>query len=269
MFIVCNLQLWNFNNNLYDSVSGYALIPSSALWAYTTDRFGVYNSAMWFKGAALAINATSASVWFSGNLTLSFWLYIDSTQGNPRYFQCGTKTSGSNMIQVGWQFAGPNSDILWGIVDGPSYLWSNISVIYSSWNHRAVISGGSGSSYTTTVYTNLVSGGSVVQDQPGLRSNNLATCYFGYSWWGDQGTGYLDDVVFYRRALSFAELTTLYSINFVSTYTSTSTSTSTMTSSSTSTRTTRTSTSTNTPPYNSKYIFVYLQFISLSKQTRA
>ena len=187
--------------------------------SFVNDRFGNANKAIYLNGGYFNVNAASQSIWFNGEVTISLWAYVmSSTTGCPRYIHCGTSGASTNFIEVytcnqGWN-ANTGVDFGWGITDGTVYIFSSLTTIYGSWQHRAAVSQNSGSYYTTTIYTNLVAYGSATQSAPYLASNNLATCYIGLSWFGEHSYAYIDDMVFYRRALSMAELTALKNYNF-------------------------------------------------------
>ena len=202
--------MWSFNNNYLDGITGWALAPVGGV-SFTTDRFGDANKAIYLNNGYFIVNPASASIWFNGELTISLWAYIVKINGAARYFHCGTKQSTFNQIQV---FSNDDHDFGWGITDLTKYIYSSNPPIIGQWVHRAVVVQNNEDSYTSTVYTNLVAYGNATQSAPYLASNNLGTCYIGLSWWGEVSYDYIDDMVFFRRALNMPELKRLKSYNF-------------------------------------------------------
>ena len=181
--------------------------------SYVADRFGVANRAVYVStGNYLSVLSTSASVYFNGEVTISMWTNVLTNGGCIRYFQCGSSFSSTNFVDIGQ--CGGSYDIFWGLATGNTYLWGSLAPIYNSWVHRAAIVQSTGASYTVTIYDNLTSVGSTTQVAQYLASNNLGNCNFGLSWYGEQGNLYYDDVVFWRRALSLAELTVVKNSNY-------------------------------------------------------
>ena len=196
-----------------DQTTGYTLLVRGTT-SYAADRFSVANKAVFVSaGSYLSVLSTSASVYFSGEITVSMWTKIPSNTGCLRYFQCGNTFASTNFADIGGCDA--TYDLFWGIATGSTYLWGNATSIYNTCVHRASVVQLSGGIYTVTLYQNLASLGSATQNSQYLASNNLANCNFGYSAYGGQtGNVYYDDVVFWRRGLTFAELTAAKNTNF-------------------------------------------------------
>ena len=179
--------------------------------SYVSDRLGVAGRAVYVStGNYLSVEPTSASVSFNGELTISFWAYQVSAVNCMRYFQCGTSFSSTNFVDIG----SCSQDLFWGTATGSAYLWGSLAPITSQWAHRAIVVRNTGSTYEVQLYDNLVSVATTTQSAPYLASNNLGNCNFGLSWYGEQGNLYYDDIVFWRRALSTTELTTVKGLNF-------------------------------------------------------
>ena len=180
-----------------------------------SDRLGVAGRAVYVStGNYLSVEPTSASVSFNGEVTISFWANVLTNTNCMRYFQCGGSFSTTNFVDVGSCGGSGGQDLFWGLATGYTYLWGSLAPITNQWVHRAVIVQNTGSTYTVTIYENLASVGSTTQNAQYLASNNLGSCNFGLSWYGEQANLYYDDIAFWRRALSYAELTTVKGLNF-------------------------------------------------------
>ena len=182
--------------------------------SYVADRNGVAGGAVYISPSNyLSVLSTSASVSFSGELTIAMWVnVITNCCGCTRYFQCGTSFTTTNFVDMG--FCGGAQDLFWGINTGSVYLWGSLANVYGSWVHRASIVQYTGAPYTVTLYENLASVGTQAQNSQYLASNNLGNCNFGLSWYGESANMYMDDIVFWRRALSLAELTIVKNYNW-------------------------------------------------------
>ena len=173
----------------------------------TSDRFGNTNSAYSFNGVDEFINVDySSSLGFS-SYTLSAWIYVTSV--NPSNLNA-IITNISPTPYYGYELrVEPNSTFM--LVNGtsndwsqpnttysiPNNTWCNIVATYENQSVKMYINSTLFMSYSTPVFV-----------------NNSSNVHFGTRnpavWNGGWFTGKLDDIGIWNRALTQAEITSLY-----------------------------------------------------------
>jgi hypothetical protein len=213
--------------------------------AYTTDRFGVSNSAISFNSGYYNL---PNGIYFKGDFTISAWVYLINNNNNGQtIIDCGNGQSNNNVLFMADD--GSNKPLVYTCSSTTSSSCTttpqSVNVISNSvWHHMVyTLNGTVGKMYVEGMLINTDT--SMNTPNGVLRQNN----FVGKNNWGGSFDGYLDDLRIYNRTLSEAEVYQLYingsiiltTPNTVTTSTST-TSTSTTSTSTTSTSTTSTST---------------------------
>jgi len=202
---------WKFNGNLNDSTpfsNDGTIIGGVSL---TTDRLGKANSAYDFNGTTGYIDTGSSAL--PNRLTVSAWIYMDSLAtlqtavSNARNC-CDNTQRGVTLLP---RHNRPSASV-WGIdglggayVEDPSFDPSYLSI--NTWYHLAMTYDGS----NLRIYVNGVLGATdaLSQANNGTASATLKIGRLG-SYAGVFMNGKIDDVRYYSRALSDAEMITLY-----------------------------------------------------------
>jgi len=191
-------------NNLIDLIGGANLFGGSS-YSFVPDRFGVANSAIYFNHGYLQV---PAGVYFSGDFTVTAWIYLNSYQLNSRIFDFGNGPGSDN---IGLAFSGTSS-IMYGIdIKGNSELDIHTSSMISlnQWYFIAyVLSGTTGCIY---VNGNQVINGPLHIPNNITRTNN----YIGKSNWLEDSNAdaIYDEIKIYNQALSSIEISNQYSVS--------------------------------------------------------
>lgn len=178
----------------------------------TTDRKGRANRAYQFDGVDDYIQLPN-DVWFSGDLTVSGWIYVQSHRAFQRFFEFGNGAPGDNVVYTPSPTGTSTLDAF--------VIRRNVCVsplkeesangprsALGTWVHIVtVLRGIKGEVWKNGVNTTTVSG------ITGIPCSTLRTkCYFGKSPWTSDGYfhGKMDDIRIYNRALSALEIDSLY-----------------------------------------------------------
>ncbi len=81
-------------SNLTDLISGSNLFGGSS-YSFTFDRFNSSNSAIYFNQGYLQV---PSSVYFSGDFTVTAWIYLKSYKNNSRFFDFGNGAGSDNVL---------------------------------------------------------------------------------------------------------------------------------------------------------------------------
>lgn len=209
-----------FNGNANDS-SGNALNGSVSGATLTTDRFGVANKAYSFNGTSDYIEIPYSSLFDNATFTISFWVKTPlSTGGGGPNVNQGILTrvaTGGPSLSVGsstpwliFEIGGSVTYAASGIAGGAASGGSSGQTLYDistdTWHHIAFTISTTvcsvyvdGTFITSNTYTVPVSYSSTV-----IRIGKSLNTY----WRAFQGK--VDDIAFYNRVLSSAEVTQLY-----------------------------------------------------------
>jgi hypothetical protein len=192
---------------MFDKI-GFADISQGNLTTFTSDRFGIENS-------ALALNDGWAyvptGIYFdSPEFTISLWIYPQTAGGWPRIIDFGNGPNGDNLVLT--------------LADGPTlkpvlimYAGSRQVLFESStqalklnqWQFLAVTFDGTfGKVY---IHGNLVASSYNPFTMSSIQRTN---CYIGRSNWPDgYSSSYLDDLRFYNKSLNQSEILQLMNQN--------------------------------------------------------
>jgi hypothetical protein len=202
----------------FDETSGTTAADSSG----SADPGSLNNGPVWggaghidgelaFDGVDDAVVGAGPGVTTTSDFSVSTWVYLAATGSNrTAVSQAGSVSSGFILRSTAagkWQFSLPRTDVAAPTVDSAT---STASVATNTWTHLAgVVSGTS-----MQLYVNGVADGSAVHPSgfnatgaltAGRARLNSAPAEF---W-----SGRLDDLRVYRRALSAADVTSIYGTN--------------------------------------------------------
>ena len=201
---------WDFEGNA-DDISGNGHNGSVIGATLTPDRFGNPNSAYHFNGSDDRITLSPVFSGYQDSFTLSAWLRTESAGGISLYGEFESWGSTRNYVTAS---AGPSITLdnyppLSGGV-GFNLNAPDPSVFDNVWIHMAL----SVESDVATGYINGVSLGSVsyTETYSGGASTIAAIGSRNLNGWSSRGhAGEIDSLYLYDRALSPAEVQTLYS----------------------------------------------------------
>jgi len=194
-----------FNGNFNDA-SGNDNNGQNNDASFGTDRFGTVNSAGSFNGVSSYINGSLAGLNNPSETTLSIWLLSQGDAGGQPYdlfFQLGNY--GQHTFAYSYNHSGTNIDFHSNCFYNP-YSSLNIN---DEWHHLVIVSGvGTASFYLDgELFINMNStnwGGGCY-----LGSNAF---YIGGGADNQYTTGLIDEVGFWDRALTEAEIEALYTV---------------------------------------------------------
>ena len=192
-------------SNLSDVVGGANLFGGSS-YSFTCDRFGSPNSAIYFNKGYL--NVTS-NVYFSGDFTITAWIYLKSYQSWSKIFDFGNGRMNNN-VYLG--MSGTSSKISAVIYNGASYSILDTSSIITNLNKWYFISF---ILNNRTGYV-FVNGNQVGTGTLNVPNNIIRTSNFiGYSNWGDPfADAIYDELKIYQGAISSNEIMNEYQLNY-------------------------------------------------------
>jgi Concanavalin A-like lectin/glucanases superfamily len=179
----------------------------------TSDRFGRTNAALSFNGTTDFINCGNSSAFnFRSNFTVTAWVKLAGHQPAKyivaKYFDGG----GGNRSLHSWGMATDNSSRPYGFVlgDGPGYIEASGTASLNNGRWHAV-----GLVYDRAVGFRLYADGVLVNSRAaaGMAPWENAvplTIGGGGTASGQKFGGAIDDVAIYNRALSTAEMQSLY-----------------------------------------------------------
>lgn len=201
-----------FDGNADDAIgSKHCTVYGASL---TTDRLGRANSAYFFDGVDDYIQLPN-DVWFHNDFTVSGWLYEESYKHMARFFEIGNGPVNGNAVLYSPSAPSPYYDALH--VHRDSCLPYTFQTEYSgafpfkTWVFVTVIQRGNRGEIWKNGIKLTISSGPMNPACSLMRSQN----YFGQSTWaGDEFYhGKMDDIRIYNRALSAAEIDTLFKLD--------------------------------------------------------
>jgi len=195
-------------NNLSDVIGGANLFGGSN-YSFFSDRFSIPNSAIYFNNGYLQV---PAGVYFSGDFTLTAWIYLKSYQLNSRIFDFGNGPGIDNVIL---SIDGTTSQIRGRIYNGNglssySEITRSSIINLNQWYFISfVLSGTTGYIY---VNGNLVINGSLQKPNNKTRTNN----YIGKSNLASNSNAnaIYDEIKIYNKALTSIEISSQYSVSW-------------------------------------------------------
>jgi hypothetical protein len=191
-------------SNLSDVVGGANLFGGSS-YLFTYDRFCSPNSAIYFNRGYLQV---PAGVYFSGDLTVTAWIYLKSYQSWSRTFDFGNGSPSDNVYLA---MIGKSSQIAGYISKGTSSKSIQTSSIINlnKWYFISfVLSGTTGKIY--------VNGSQAVNDTLNVPKNISRTRnYIGKSnWpWDSDADAICDEFKIFEGALSSSDIMNEYQIS--------------------------------------------------------
>ena len=241
-------NLWEFNANLDDSVTGLSLFNPVSI-EYVPDRFGAVDQAIHLNNGYLQM---PAGVYFDGDFSINAWVNIQSADSFDTLLDCGSFQQGANEVVVMMTGTGGKPKPYLNLAYNRNFVYypQTQSFALNTWTYLSVtLQGLIGSTYLNGVLASQ-------QSYVNLPTITRSECYIGFANWlypsSNVANAYIDDLSIYNRALSSDEIVAIMGVNLgtnapSSTATATATATKTSTSTSTSTKTaTATSTSTST-----------------------
>jgi hypothetical protein len=180
-------------SNLSDLIGGANLF-GGVNYSFVPDRFCSPNSAIYFNKGHLQV---PSGVYFSGDFTVTVWIFLKSYQSNSRIFDFGNWQMIDNVILnlagLTPQIKGNiyNKNITSSIITQSSIInlneWYFISFVLSGTTGYIYLNGGQVATGTLNVPNNII-----------RRSN-----YIGKSNWGNQNADAVyDEIKIYQVALS-------------------------------------------------------------------
>jgi len=175
-------------NNLTDVISGANLFGGSS-YSFVPDRFCSLNSAIYFNHGYLQV---PAGVYFSGDFTVTGWIYLKSYQYYSRIIDFGIENNNNNIILA----FSDNTSMIYGKI--VQYFQTSSIINLNKWYFIAyVLSGTTGYIY---VNGNRKATGTLLSPNNITRKNN----YIGKSNYFDQANAdaIYDDIKIFKGALS-------------------------------------------------------------------
>jgi hypothetical protein len=172
------------------------------------------------SGAYVAVPSSLQAMGATTAITISFWVYLKSAQAWQRPFDFGSGTTSYMFLTVQTNLTTPNSPrfaitIAGNTAEQVIAMTTPATLSTNAWHHLAVVLG-TGTTYTGTLYVdNVVAGKNTAMT---LRPSDLGAST--NNWLGrSQFTtadplldAMLDDFRIYKRALTAAEIATLYAV---------------------------------------------------------
>jgi hypothetical protein len=191
-------------SNLSDVVGGANLYGGSN-YSFIFDRFCSPNSAIYFNKGYLQI---PAGVYFSGDFTVTAWIYLKSYQYFSRIFEFGNGINSDNVLLA---MLGESSQIYGNTIIGSSYMKIQTSLIINlnEWFFISFI-------LTDTTGFIYVNGNQMINGTLDLTNNIIRTSnYIGKSNWASSlnADAIYDELKIYQRALSSSDIMNEYQIS--------------------------------------------------------
>ena len=167
--------------------------------SWVNDRNGRANSALYVNNGYAQID--SASVSWTGDLSIMSWVYVIGQVPYSKLIDCGTMNNVEIIITLNW----PNIGHSWQVYNGGASFISNPNVLCCAWQHIGVTQ----ASGNVVLYTNAAVVGTGTSQNPSVTTN-YGTCWLGKSLWGNGNiNSYVDDLWFFNRGLSQSEVQTV------------------------------------------------------------
>jgi len=185
-------------NNLSDVVGG-ANLYNGYSYSYTHDRFCSANSAIYFNQGYLQV---PSGVYFSGDFTVTVWIYLKSYQSYSNIFDFGNGAPSDN-IRLSMNGNTSQLKLLVYRATYQSSLFTSSIINLNQWYFISIVlSGITGQIY---VNGNNVSGTLIIPYNLQRTSN-----FIGKDNWGNIANAVYDELKFYNGALSSTNIIGLY-----------------------------------------------------------
>jgi prepilin-type N-terminal cleavage/methylation domain-containing protein len=196
---------WKLNGDTNNAIGTPNGVNNGA--TSTTNQSGSADKAYSFNGSNSSITTASSFGLGTANVTISCWVFNPTATNSGAFVKVGGTTAGGYGIGIGASTGYANSTPGTRLViELRSVRWaSNSTAFGTGWHHVAMVIDGSG---VPTAYLDGVAIGTFAGTGPQAPSSS--TVSFG----GDSGNffnGSVDDVRLYNRALTLAEILSLYS----------------------------------------------------------
>jgi hypothetical protein len=199
IFLSSKATLTNYwpMSNLSDVVSNRDLY-NGVNFTYTYDRFGNPNQAIYLNNGYLQI---PFGVYFSGDFTVSVWLYWNAYRFWSRIFEFG---NGQEIDNVGLVFLENTPELYGAVIQDSAYSTiqtSGINIQLNQWYHVAFTL----KEATATIYINGIkaTSGALFVPKNIVRSFN----FIGKSTWSvSNPKAVIDDLKIYNGAMSEIEI---------------------------------------------------------------
>lgn len=193
---------WKLNGDANTSIGSPNGVITNA--TSTTNQAGQSNMAYSFNGSSSTINTASTFGLGTTNVSISCWVYNPLASNHGQFVHVGYTGFGIGMGNTTADTNGSNIVMIFN-----SVRWIPTSTtIGTGWHHVVMVINSSG---VPTAYLDGVSAG----EYPGANSlaptSSVTTIGSIYNATGDYFNGSIDDVRLYNRALSPAEILSLYS----------------------------------------------------------
>ncbi len=199
---------WPFSGNALDATgNGHDGVVNGATLA--ADRFGNAGSAYDFSSGDYIGVAPDSQLQITGPLTISAWINYRALPGNPRVFSFGPDLKGFELWVGGGAYGTtPNQPVFFF---GDKAVGSSVLVGPNSWHMLTAVgvpgAGGGLQLWVDGVLTGTLGNGPTTISYPGpLNVGRKASPSF------DAWNGLIDDAMIYNRALTAAEIQSLYNL---------------------------------------------------------
>jgi hypothetical protein len=190
-------------SNLSDVVNGANLF-GGVNYSFVPDRFCSPNSAIYFNKGYLQV---PSGVYFSGDFTVTAWIYLKSYQSNSRIFDFGNGNASDNVLLT---MAGKTSQIKGNIYNKTvtsSIITTSSKINLNQWYFISfVLSGRTGYIYVNSSHQAIT--GTLFVPKNIQRTSN----YIGKSNWGvDPNADVIyDEIKIFQGALSSSDIMNEY-----------------------------------------------------------
>jgi hypothetical protein len=191
-----------------DKIGGADMTQGSST-TFTTDRFGMQNSALNLSGGWTQV---PAGIYFNTvEFSISAWVYPQQVGSNARLFDFGNGQDNNILVQI--------SDLLtkqpvFAILTGPTlmvYVVSSLKITENTWQFLAFTFNGN----STFMYLNGQLAANLTFPILTMSAMSRSYCYFGKSAWSADGYSgsSIDDLRFYNVSLTQSEVIQLMNQN--------------------------------------------------------
>jgi hypothetical protein len=201
---------WPISDGQMTDKIGGADMTQGSLTTFTTDRFGMPNSALNLNGGWTQV---PVGIYFNTvEFSISAWVYPQQVGSNARLFDFGNGQSNNILVQI--------SDLLkkqpvFAILTGTSlsvYVVSSLNITENTWQFLTFTFNG----YSAFIYINGQQAANLTFPILTMSTISRSYCYIGKSAWSVDGYSgsSIDDLRFYNVSLTQSEVIQLMNQNF-------------------------------------------------------
>ena len=197
----CLVNQWTFNQNVYDSITSLSLSSPYNI-QFVADRLGAINSAVYSNAGNLL--APTAN-YFYGDLSVTAWVYVISAVSNSVLLSCATSSLRQDDVVVAFNGGrGKPYFTVYNTGSNSAAFLNTVNTLSKKWTHYAVTLTGN----VGQVYFDGVSQIKSTMATP--RNISRTNCYIGgLSDTTVPSNAYIDDLMFFKYALSTSEILTV------------------------------------------------------------